>query len=65
MDKAGLEAMARRNQFAYWDMAAPTYNWLYASGQPFEFFSRDKVHSGEKGKQIIGRTMLEYFRTAR
>ncbi len=65
MDKSGLENMTERNKFAFWDMATPTYTWLHASGKPFEFFSRDKVHSGEKGKQIIGRTMIEYFKTAK
>ncbi len=43
----------------------PNYKWLYASGKPFEFYSRDAVHSGELGKQIIGRTMMAYFMTAK
>ena len=61
-DRTGLAAMAKRNQVACWDMSTPTYSWLWSSGQPFEFFSRDNVHSGEKGKQVIGRTLLEYFK---
>ena len=47
-----------------WDMTTPCYSWLYATGKPFEFYSRDQVHSGERGKQIIGRILFEYFLTA-
>ena len=48
-----------------WDMTTPCYTWLYASGKPYEFYSRDLVHSGERGKQIIGRVLFSYFLTAR
>ncbi len=61
-DSKALPEMAKRNNVAIWDMSTPTYTWLWASGLPFEFYSRDRVHSGEKGKQIIGRTLLEYFK---
>ncbi len=47
-----------------WDMTTPCYFWLYASGKPYEFYSRDQVHSGERGKQIIGRVLFSYFLTA-
>ena len=47
-----------------WDMTTPCYSWLYASGKPYEFYSRDQVHSGERGKQIIGRVLFSYFLTA-
>ena len=43
------------------DALTPSYRWLYGSGRPFQFFSRDRVHSGELGKQIIGRVMLAHF----
>ena len=43
------------------DALTPSYRWLYGSGRPFQFFSRDRVHSGEFGKQIIGRIMLAHF----
>ncbi len=58
-------AVAERCNIALWDLATPCYTWLYASGKPFEWYSRDTVHSGERGKQIIGRAYLEYFKTAR
>ena len=39
--------------------------WLFGSGLPFEWYSRDAVHSGECGKQIIGRTLLGYLMSGR
>jgi hypothetical protein len=39
----------------------PCYDWLFRSELPFGHFSRDAVHSGELGKQIIGHVMLRYF----
>ncbi|MFA6291849.1 MAG: hypothetical protein WC637_08725 [Victivallales bacterium] len=60
-----LIGMAKKNKFAFWDMQTPNYKWLYASGKPFEFYSRDAVHSGELGKQVIGRTMMAFFMTAK
>ena len=57
--------MARRNRVAFWDLSTPTYTWLYASGTPHEWYSRDYVHSGERGKQVIGRALMEYFKTAK
>lgn len=64
-DPKTLPAMARRNRVAFWDLSTPTYTWLYASGKPHEWYSRDYVHSGERGKQVIGRALMEYFKTAR
>ena len=49
----------------WWDELVPCYTWLFGSGLPFEWYSRDTVHSGELGKQIIGRVMLGYFLTGR
>ena len=59
-----LYSGAAKLDIPVWDMTTPCYNWLYASGKPYEFHSRDYVHSGERGKQIIGRVLFEYFRTA-
>ena len=49
----------------WWDELVPCYTWLFGSGLPFEWYSRDTVHSGELGKQIIGRVMLGYFLTGK
>lgn len=64
-DLAGAEKLAQEERIPLWDVMTPTYRWLYASGKPYQWYSRDSVHSGERGKQIIGRTLLEYFKTAK
>ena len=35
-----------------------------STGLPSEFYSRDYVHSGELGKQLIGRIAIGYFTIA-
>lgn len=62
---AELQKVASESNIPVWDMQTPCYTWLYASGLPHEFYSRDAVHSGGYGKQIIGRTALEYFKTGK
>jgi len=64
-DPKTLPQMAEKNKIPLWDLTTPTYTWLYASGKPHEWYSRDFVHSGERGKQVIGRALLEYFKTAK
>lgn len=65
IDPERLYPGAARLGVPVWDMTTPCYTWLYASGKPYEFYSRDFVHSGERGKQIIGRVLFSYFLTAR
>ncbi len=48
-----------------WDMFTPAYTWLFKTGLPSEFYSRDYVHSGELGKQLIARIALRYFTAAK
>ena len=56
-----LKAICAKNGWPLWDMFTPAYDWLFKTGLPSEFYSRDYVHSGELGKQIIGRIALSYF----
>ena len=66
--KLEYDALRRRCEAAkiqWWDELVPCYTWLFGSGLPFEWYSRDAVHSGELGKQIIGRVMLGYFMTGK
>ena len=58
--KALKDGCAERG-WGFVDAFTPAYRWLCESGLPYQFYSRDDVHSGELGKQIIGRIMLEYF----
>jgi lysophospholipase L1-like esterase len=56
-----LKAICAKNGWPLWDMFTPAYDWLFKTGLPSEFYSRDYVHSGELGKQIIGRIAIGYF----
>ena len=58
---AELKDGCAKRGWGFIDAFTPCYRWLYESGQPYQFFSRDYVHSGELGKQIIGRIMLAHF----
>lgn len=60
-----LRDLCAQNGFPFWDLTTPCYEWLFASGKPFEFYSRDAVHSGELGKQIIGRVLFAHFATGK
>ena len=56
-----LKAVCAKNGWPLWDMFTPAYDWLFKTGLPSEFYSRDYIHSGELGKQIIGRIAIGYF----
>ena len=60
-----LRGLCERERMQWWDATTPCYTWLFGSGLPLEWFSRDAVHSGECGKQIIGRVMLGYLTSCR
>ena len=59
-----LKAICAKNGWPLWDMFNPAYDWLFKTGLPSEFYSRDYVHSGELGKQLIARLTLAYFTAA-
>ncbi len=58
---AELKSGCAERGWGFVDALTPSYRWLYESGRPYQFYSRDHVHSGELGKQIIGRVMLAHF----
>ena len=60
-DYAKLRKLCKDAKIQWWDAFVPCYAWLYGSGLPWGHYSRDYVHSGEFGKQVIGRVLLEYF----
>ena len=59
-----LKAICAKNGWPLWNMFTPAYDWLFKTGLPSEFYSRDYVHSGELGKQLIARIALAYFTAA-
>ena len=58
---AELKSGCAKRGWGFIDAFTPCYRWLYESGLPYQFYSRDYFHSGELGKQIIGRVMLTHF----
>lgn len=64
-DYEKLRDLCRSAKIPWWDALVPCYTWLYGSGLPHGYCSRDAVHSGELGKQIIGRVIYEYFTSGR
>ena len=56
-----LDNICSNHGWPLWDMTMPAYKWLFASGRPFEFYSRDATHSGGLGKQIIARIAEAFF----
>lgn len=47
---------------ALWDMTTGPCDYIAASRKPLDYFRRDAVHNNDRGKQIIGRSLVEYFR---
>ena len=58
-------ATAKACGVAFWNMTAPTADYVAQSRKPHDFFNRDFIHNNDRGKQIIGRVMQRYFQTAR
>ncbi len=47
---------------ALWDMTTGPCGYIAASRKPLDYFRRDAVHNNDRGKQLIGRTFVEYFK---
>jgi hypothetical protein len=43
------------------DLATKWNNYLGNSQKPWQWFNRDPVHGNDRGKQIVGRLMNQYF----
>ncbi len=59
------ERQARLSGIAFWNITAPTADYVARSRKPHGYFNRDTIHCNDRGKQIIGRVMREYFLTAK
>ncbi len=53
-----LKSECAKRKWGFIDALTPAYEWLYESGLPYQLLSRDYVHSGELGKQVIARIMI-------
>ena len=58
------EALAKKCDIAFWNMTVPTADYIANSGKPHDFFNRDYIHNNDRGKQIIGRVLQQYFLTS-
>ncbi|OQA76712.1 MAG: hypothetical protein BWY31_04615 [Lentisphaerae bacterium ADurb.Bin242] len=47
---------------ALWDMTTGPCDYIAASRNPLDYFRRDAVHNNDRGKQLIGRNLVEYFK---
>ena len=50
---------------AYWDMTTVPCQIVADCPQPSSWFSRDVVHSNDRGKQLIGQNLAAWFRMAK
>lgn len=62
LDSRFHQEIAQKTSTVFWDMTTPCHDYLAAAGDIS--FSRDAIHNDDRGKQIIGRIMAAYFRTA-
>ena len=52
-------------QTAFWDITTVPCNILSTCPQESSWFSRDRTHNNDRGKQLIGRTLAACFRAAK
>jgi hypothetical protein len=57
----GLEAMAAAERIAFLDCHRAWHRYLGASGKPWQWFHRDRVHADDRGKQILARVLDRWF----
>ncbi len=56
-----LKALCTEEKVAFFDMGLAWHHYLGASGKPYMFFHRDKVHANTPGKEILGRILTRWF----
>ncbi len=61
MQPTKLAAVAKEFNIEFLDMKSPWQIYLGASGKPWRWFHRDRVHANDRGKQIIGRILTRYM----
>ncbi|MEI8246090.1 MAG: hypothetical protein WCI51_09685 [Lentisphaerota bacterium] len=54
--------LAEELRIEFLDTATAWHNYLGQSGQPWQWFNRDRVHGNDRGKQIVGRIIETYFK---
>ena len=57
----GMQQVAKEENCAFFDMTAPWYQYVLDSGKTLGWFMGDAVHANERGCQIIGRLLEQWF----
>lgn len=56
-----LEALSQELNAAFLDMEAHWAIYVRNSGKELDWFKRDPIHANERGEQILGRILANYF----
>ena len=59
------EKAVKQTGVTLWNVSTPPGKVIANSRKPLDWFKRDAAHNDDRGKQLIARTMLEYFRAAK
>ena len=57
-----LQKVAAEEKCAFFDMTAPWWTYIQASGKTYGWFMGDAVHANNRGCQIIGRLLQIWFK---
>lgn len=58
-----LMKVAAEERCAFFDMTGPWWSYIQESGKYYGWFMGDAVHANERGCQIIGRLLREWFKS--
>ena len=58
-----LMKVAAEERCAFFDMTGPWWSYIQESGKCYGWFMGDAVHANERGCQIIGRLLREWFKS--
>lgn len=58
-----LMKVADEERCAFFDMTGPWWSYIQESGKCYGWFMGDAVHANERGCQIIGRLLREWFKS--
>ncbi len=60
--RANLQKLAAEEKCGFFDMTGPWWEYMKASPYAADSFKRDPVHANQRGMQILGRLMREFFK---
>ncbi len=60
--RAQLQELAAQEKCGFFDMTGPWLEYIKASPYAVDSFKRDPIHANQRGMQILGRLMREFFK---